>query len=100
MSLLNSLNDELKAAMRAKDSLKLEALEQSNRQCFWQTATGDMDLLRRRKLITTKTGKTAKRQCRIFRQQNRHDLAAPEEDQACHCQFLPNNYLRMSLKKY
>ena len=35
MSLLNSLTDELKAAMRAKDSLKLEALRAIKSAVLW-----------------------------------------------------------------
>ena len=94
MSLLNSLNDELKAAMRAKDSLKLEALRAiKSAVLLAKTATArDMDLSEEEEIkLLQKLVKQRKDSAGIFRQQNRHDLAAPEEDQAdVIAQFLPN----------
>ena len=50
MSLLNSLNDELKAAMRAKDSLKLEALRAiKSAVLLVKTATAEMLISPKRK---------------------------------------------------
>ena len=94
MSLLNSLNDELKAAMRAKDSLKLEALRAiKSAVLLAKTATArDMDLSEEEEIkLLQKLVKQRKDSAGIFRQQNRHDLAAPEEDQAdVIAQFLPS----------
>ena len=94
MSLLNSLTDELKAAMRAKDSLKLEALRAiKSAVLLAKTATArDMDLSEEEEIkLLQKLVKQRKDSAGIFRQQNRHDLAAPEEDQAdVIAQFLPN----------
>ena len=93
MSLLNSLNDELKAAMRAKDSLKLEALRAiKSAVLLAKTATArDTDLSEEEEIkLLQKLVKQRKDSAGIFRQQNRDDLAALEEDQAdVIAQFLP-----------
>ena len=93
MSLLNSLTDELKAAMRAKDSLKLEALRAiKSAVLLAKTATArDTDLSEEEEIkLLQKLVKQRKDSAGIFRQQNRDDLAAPEEDQAdVIAQFLP-----------
>ena len=93
MSLLNSLNDELKAAMRTKDSLKLEALRAiKSAVLLAKTATArDTDLSEEEEIkLLQKLVKQRKDSAGIFRQQNRDDLAAPEEDQAyVIAQFLP-----------
>ena len=53
MSLLNSLNDELKAAMRAKDSLKLEALRAiKSAVLLAKTATAVIWIYLRRKKLS------------------------------------------------
>ena len=93
MSLLNSLTDELKAAMRAKDSLKLEALRAiKSAVLLGKTAIArDMDLSEEEEIkLLQKLVKQRKDSAGIFRQQNRDDLAATEEDQAdVIAQFLP-----------
>ena len=93
MSLLNSLTDELKAAMRAKDSLKLEALRAiKSAVLLAKTATArDTDLSEEEEIkLLQKLVKQRKDSAGILRQQNRDDLAAPEEDQAyVIAQFLP-----------
>ena len=93
MSLLNSLSDELKAAMRAKDSLKLEALRAiKSAVLLAKTATSrDTDLSEEEEIkLLQKLVKQRKDSAGIFRQQNRDDLAAPEEAQAdVIAQFLP-----------
>ena len=94
MSLLNSLNDELKAAMRAKDSLKLEALRAiKSAVLLAKTATaGDVDLSKEEEIkLLQKLVKQRKDSAVIFKEQNRDDLAAPEEAQArVIAQFLPD----------
>ena len=93
MSLLNSLTDELKAAMRAKDSLKLEALRAIKSEVLLaKTARArDTDLSEEEEIkLLQKLVKQRKDSAGIFRQQNRDDLAAPEEAQADVIgQFLP-----------
>ena len=93
MSLLNSLTDELKAAMRAKDSLKLEALRAIKSEVLLaKTATArDTDLSEEEEIkLLQKLVKQRKDSAGIFRQQNRDDLAVPEEAQAdVIAQFLP-----------
>ncbi|MEC8636400.1 MAG: GatB/YqeY domain-containing protein, partial [Bacteroidota bacterium] len=84
----------LKAAMRAKDSLKLEALRAiKSAVLLAKTATArDMDLSEEEEIkLLQKLVKQRKDSAGIFRQQNRDDLAATEEDQAdVIAQFLPN----------
>ena len=93
MSLLNSLTDELKAAMRAKDSLKLEALRAiKSAVLLAKTATSrDTDLSEEEEIkLLQKLVKQRKDSAGIFRQQNRDDLADPEEALAdVIAQFLP-----------
>lgn len=85
MSLLNTLSDELKAAMRAKDTLKLEALRAiKSAVLLAKTATaGDIELTEEEEIkLLQKLVKQRKDSASIFRSQNRDDLAAPEDAQA------------------
>tara|TARA_A100001011_G_scaffold399050_1_gene505982 strand:+ start:685 stop:1140 length:456 start_codon:yes stop_codon:yes gene_type:complete len=85
MSLLSNLTDELKAAMRAKDSLKLEALRAIKSAILLaQTSSGAGDTLSENEEIKLlqKLVKQRKDSATIFKEQNRDDLAAPEEAQA------------------
>lgn len=85
MSLLNTLSDELKAAMRAKDTLKLEALRAiKSAVLLAKTATaGDVELTEEEEIkLLQKLVKQRKDSASIFRSQNRDDLAAPEDAQA------------------
>ena len=85
MSLLNTLSDELKAAMRAKDTLKLEALRAiKSAVLLAKTATaGDVELTEEEEIkLLQKLVKQRKDSASIFRSQNRDDLADPEEAQA------------------
>lgn len=93
MGILANLTDEIKTAMRAKDSLKLEALRAiKSAVILEQTAAGGSDTLsdeQEIKLIQ-KLVKQRKDSAQIFREQNRPDLAEPEEAQAqVIAQFLP-----------
>ncbi len=85
MGILANLTDEIKDAMRAKDSLKLEALRAIKTAVIMaQTATGggnELDEAEEIKLVQ-KLIKQRKDSAQIFRQQNREDLAEPEEVQA------------------
>ena len=85
MSLLINLNDELKSAMRAKDSLKLEALRAIKSEVLLvQTSSGGGALLSKDDEIKLlhRLIKQRKDSAAIYKDQNRVDLASPEEDQA------------------
>ena len=93
MALLNNLTDELKAAMRAKDTLKLEALRAvKSALLLAKTASaGDAELSEEEEIkLLQKLVKQRKDSALIFREQNRDDLATPEEAQAeVIAKFLP-----------
>ena len=103
MSLLNSLNDELKAAMRAKDSLKLESLRAiKSAVLLAKTATaGDVDLTEEEEIkLLQKLVKQRKDSAVIFKEQNRDDLATPEEAQAkVIAQFLPDQLSQQEIEQ-
>ena len=103
MSLLNSLTDELKAAMRAKDSLKLEALRAiKSAVLLAKTATaGDADLSEEEEIkLLQKLVKQRKDSAVIFKEENRDDLAAPEEAQAeVIAQFLPEQLSQQDIEQ-
>ena len=97
MGILVNLTDEIKTAMRAKDSLKLEALRAiKSAVILEQTAAGGSDTLSDEQEIklVQKLVKQRKDSAQIFREQNRPDLAEPEEAQAqVIAQFLPEQLL-------
>ena len=103
MSLLYSLNDELMAAMRAKDSLKLEALRAiKSAVLLAKTATaGDVDLSKEEEIkLLQKLVKQRKDSAVIFKEQNRDDLALPEEAQAeVIAQFLPEQLSQQEIEQ-
>jgi len=93
MSLQDQVMTELKAAMRAKDAVKLEALRAIKSGILLaQTENGskeeiteDAELKLLQKLV-----KQRKDSATIYKEQNREDLAQPELDQAAVIeQFLP-----------
>ncbi len=93
MSLQDQVMTELKAAMRAKDAVKLEALRAiKSGLLLAQTESGskeeiseDEELKLLQKLV-----KQRKDSATIYKEQNREDLAQPELDQAAVIeQFLP-----------
>ncbi|MEK9739740.1 MAG: GatB/YqeY domain-containing protein [Flavobacteriaceae bacterium] len=85
MGILSNLNEELKKAMLAKDSLKLDALRAIKSAVLIAQTSGknsgeisdeeSIQLLQR--LV-----KQRRDSALLFREQNRADLADPEEDQA------------------
>ena len=93
MGILANLTDEIKTAMRAKDNLKLEALRAiKSAVMLEQTSAGGSDTLSDEQEIklVQKLVKQRKDSAQIFRDQNRPDLAEPEEAQAeVISQFLP-----------
>ena len=85
MGILANLTDEIKNAMRAKDSLKLEALRAiKSAVILEQTATAaGTELTEEQEIkLVQKLVKQRKDSAQIFRDQNRPDLAEPEEAQA------------------
>ena len=85
MGILANLTEEIKNAMRAKDSLKLEALRAiKSAVILEQTASASGTILTDEQEIklVQKLVKQRKDSAGIFRTQNRVDLAEPEEAQA------------------
>jgi len=85
MGILSNLTEEIKNAMRAKDSLKLESLRAIKSEVLLsQTAKGaraelsDDEAIK----ILQRLVKQRKESASIFKDQGRSDLAAPEEAQA------------------
>ena len=103
MSLLINLNDELKFAMRAKDSLKLEALRAIKSEVLLaQTSSGGGALLSKDDEIKLlhRLIKQRKDSAAIYKDQNRVDLASPEEDQAAVIStFLPDQLSSVQIEK-
>ena len=103
MSLLINLNDELKSAMRAKDSLKLEALRAIKSEVLLvQTSSGGGALLSKDDEIKLlqRLVKQRKDSAAIYKDQNRVDLASPEEDQAAVIStFLPDQLSSEQIEK-
>ena len=102
MGILANLTDEIKAAMRAKDSLKLEALRAiKSAVILEQTSVGGGDTLTEEQEIklVQKLVKQRKDSAQILRDQNRPDLAEPEEAQAeIISQFLPEQLSEDEIK--
>ena len=103
MSLLINLNDELKSAMRAKDSLKLEALRAIKSEVLLvQTSSGGGALLSKDDEIKLlhRLIKQRKDSAAIYKDQNRVDLASLEEDQAAVIStFLPEQLSSEQIEK-
>jgi len=93
MGLLSNLTEEIKNAMRAKDTLKLESLRAiKSAVLLAQTATGGAGELSEEETIKLlqRLVKQRKESATIFKEQGRADLAAPEEAQAAViASFLP-----------
>ncbi|MDA0200889.1 MAG: GatB/YqeY domain-containing protein, partial [Bacteroidetes bacterium] len=103
MSLLHNLTDELKAAMRAKDVLKLEALRAIKSAVLLAktSGVGDAELSEENEIkLLQKLVKQRKDSAGIYREQNREDLAAPEDAQAeVIAQFLPEQLSEEAIEK-
>jgi hypothetical protein len=81
MSLSTQIMEEIKTAMRAKDTLALEALRAIKSEILLaQTATGSKEEISEADEIKLlqKLVKTRKDSAKIFTEQNRMDLAEPE----------------------
>lgn len=103
MGILANLTDEIKNAMRAKDSLKLEALRAiKSAVILEQTATAaGTELTEEQEIkLVQKLVKQRKDSAQIFRDQNRIDLAEPEEAQAeIIAVFLPTQLSEDEIRK-
>lgn len=93
MGILANLTDEIKTAMRAKDSLRLEALRaiksavmlEQTSSAAGTSLTDEQEIKLVQKLV-----KQRKDSAQIFKDQNRPDLVEPEEAQAkIIAEFLP-----------
>tara|TARA_B100001559_G_scaffold193480_1_gene161797 strand:+ start:61 stop:513 length:453 start_codon:yes stop_codon:yes gene_type:complete len=85
MALLSNLSEEIKNAMRKKDSLKLESLRAiKSALILAQTASGaDADLNEEASIkLLQRLVKQRKESALIYKEQGRNDLAEPEEAQA------------------
>ncbi len=92
MSLQKQIMDALKTAMKAKDSLALEALRAVKSELLLAKTSGSGEELSEKDeiKILQKLVKQRKESATIFSQQGRDDLAQPELDQATIiAQFLP-----------
>ena len=85
MAVLSNLSEEIKNAMREKDSLKLESLRAiKSALILAQTASGaDANLNEEASIkLLQRLVKQRKESALIFKEQGRNDLAEPEEAQA------------------
>lgn len=93
MSLQNQINEEIKTAMKAKDTLSLEALRAVKSAILLvQTESGAKEELSQEEEIKLlqRLVKQRKDSAAIFIQQGRQDLAIPEQEQAAVIEkFLP-----------
>lgn len=96
MSLQNSIMEEIKTAMRAKDTIALEALRAIKSEILLaQTASGSQTEISQDDeiKIVQKLIKMRKDSAKIFTEQNRMDLAEPELAQISIIEkFLPQQY--------
>ena len=96
MAVLSNLSEEIKNAMREKDSLKLESLRAiKSALILAQTASGagaDLNEEASTKLLQ-RLVKQRKESALIYKEQGRNDLAEPEEAQAeIIASFLPEQF--------
>ncbi len=93
MSLQNQINDEIKNAMRAKDTLSLEAIRAvKSALLLAQTETGSKEEISQENEIKLlqRLVKQRKDSANIYKEQGREDLAEPEIQQAAIIEkFLP-----------
>ncbi|MEO2099719.1 MAG: GatB/YqeY domain-containing protein [Flavobacteriaceae bacterium] len=103
MGILSNLTEEIKNAMRAKDSLKLESLRAiKSAVLLAQTATGGGGELSEEESIKLlqRLVKQRKDSASIFKEQGRPDLAEPEESQAeVIASFLPEQLSKEEVEK-
>ena len=102
MSLQEQVTQQLKTAMKAKDSVALESLRAiKSAILLTQTQAGAKDLTAEDEIkLVQKLVKQRKDSAEIFRQQGREDLAEPEEAQIRIIeQFLPEQLDKAAIAK-
>lgn len=102
MSLQEQLAEQLKTAMKAKDTVALESLRAIKSAILLaQTQAGAKDLTTEDEIkLVQKLVKQRKDSAEIFRQQGREDLAVPEEEQIKIIeQFLPEQLDEAAIAK-
>ena len=103
MGILSNLTDEIKNAMRAKDSLRLEALRaiKSGILLSQTSGSGNKELNDDESIrLLQRLVKQRKESAAIYREQDRADLAEPEEAQAkVITEFLPAQLSEKEVEK-
>ena len=102
MSLENNISTEIIEAMKAKDSIRLEALRAIKTSLLLvKTEDRNQEISESKEvLILQKLVKQRKDSAIIFRKQNRIDLAEPEEAQAkVISEFLPKQLSELEIEK-
>ena len=103
MGILSNLTDEIKNAMRAKDSLRLEALRaiKSGILLSQTSVSGSKELNDDESIrLLQRLVKQRKESAAIYREQDRVDLAEPEEAQAeVITEFLPAQLSEKEVEK-
>lgn len=103
MNLANQINDEIKNAMRAKDTLTLESLRAVKAALLLaQTENGAKGELSKEEEIKLlqRLVKQRKESARIYTEQGREDLAQPEIEQAKIIEkFLPSQLSEAEIKE-
>ena len=102
MSLENNISNKIIEAMKAKDSIRLEALRAIKTSLLLlKTEDRNQEVSESKEvLILQKLVKQRKDSAIIFRKQNRIDLAEPEESQAkVISEFLPKQLSELEIEK-
>ena len=102
MSLENNISNKIIEAMKAKDSIRLEALRAIKTSLLLvKTEDRNQEISESKEvLILQKLVKQRKDSAIIFRKQNRIDLAEPEESQAkVISEFLPKQLSELEIEK-
>jgi uncharacterized protein YqeY len=103
MSLENNISNKIIEAMKAKDSIRLEALRAIKTSLLLvKTEDRNQEISESKEvLILQKLVKQRKDSAIIFRKQNRIDLAEPEEAQAkVISEFLPKQLSELEIEKF
>jgi len=103
MTLMNKITEELKNAMRLKDEIALQSIRAIKSELLLRTKSGSPNSFSNEEemKILQKLIKQRKESAKIFREQNRIDLAEPEEAQAKIIEgFLPEQLDEEQIREY
>ena len=104
MTLMNKITEELKKAMRSKDEIALQSIRAIKSELLLlRTKSGSPNSFsdKEEMKILQKLIKQRKESAKIFREQNRIDLAKPEEAQAKIIEgFLPEQLDEEKIREY